>query len=158
MTPDIESTAKKGRTLFESGDYYCAESVLLAIAEHQGVQSELLTQVATGFCSGMARTGGLCGAMTGGVMGLGVVNGRRAPGDDRSANYDATQRFIASFEARFGSKTCYELTGGCDFNTPEGQAKFRDENVMAHCLDYGENAIRLALHAAQDVTEDGGAG
>lgn len=52
-----EQAAKKSRELFNSG-YYCAESVLMAIAESRNVQSDLMPRIATGFCSGMARTGG----------------------------------------------------------------------------------------------------
>jgi dihydrofolate reductase len=37
--------------------------VLLAIAESQGIQPDLIPRIATGFCSGISRTGGMCGAV-----------------------------------------------------------------------------------------------
>lgn len=148
----IDHAARRARALFESGDYYCAESVLLAIAAHQGIESALLPQIATGFCSGMARTCGLCGAVSGAVMGLGLVNGRQKPGDDRAANYDVVRAFLAAFSARHGSTNCFELTD-CDLDTPAGQQKFRDENVAARCADYVEQAVQLALDAVSANTE-----
>jgi len=60
-----ERVSQKSRELFDSG-FYCAESVLLAIAGHKGIQSDLIPGIATGFCSGMSRTCGMCGAVTGG--------------------------------------------------------------------------------------------
>lgn len=148
------AAAQYARDLFESSGYYCAQSVLLAIAKHQGVDSTLLPAIATGFCSGVARTSGMCGAVTGAIMGLGLVNGMRAPGDDRDANYRAVTTFLAAFEAHFGSTNCRDLTG-CDLGTAEGQAKFRADGVMAKCLDYVEQATRLALEAAEEDIGNG---
>jgi len=41
------TVANRSRQLFESG-YYCAESVLLAVAESQGIKSDLIPKIATG--------------------------------------------------------------------------------------------------------------
>jgi C_GCAxxG_C_C family probable redox protein len=62
------------------GDLLCSESVLLAISELLGVESELIPRIATGFGAGIGRRGEVCGALAGGVMGLGLVYGRSAPG------------------------------------------------------------------------------
>ena len=53
-----DRVSQRSRELFDSG-YYCAESVLLAIAENQGIQSDLIPKIATGFCSGISRTCGM---------------------------------------------------------------------------------------------------
>jgi hypothetical protein len=55
-----EQASQRSLELFTSG-YFYAESVLLAIAESRGIQSDLIPRRATGFCSGIARTGGMCG-------------------------------------------------------------------------------------------------
>jgi C_GCAxxG_C_C family probable redox protein len=144
----IDQAASRSRELFGSVGYYCAESVLLAIAEHQGLQSEIIPRIATGFCSGMAHTCGLCGAVSGAIMGIGLVNGVRTPADDRTANYTAVQKLLAQFEATFGSTNCRELTG-CDLGTPEGQAQFRASGQGERCTDYVFEATRLALSAAE---------
>ena len=52
--------------------------MLLSAAEHQGIESDLIPKIATGFCSGVAQTGGMCGAYSGAVMALSMVHGRDA--------------------------------------------------------------------------------
>ena len=128
---------KRARKFFES-ELYCAESVLLAISEAKGIESDLIPKIATGFCSGMARTGGLCGAVSGGMIGR---NSAKVPVDD---NYAVIQKFLAAFEEKFGSTNCMELTE-CDLNTEEGQTAFEENNQKAQCLDYVEWATRMAM-------------
>jgi C_GCAxxG_C_C family probable redox protein len=144
----IQQAGERGRELFVSVGYYCAESVLLAIAESQGVQSDVIPRIATGFCSGMAHTSGQCGAVSGAIMGIGLANGVRAPDDSRAANYAAVQKLLAGFEEKFGSINCRELTG-CDLGTPEGQEQFRASGQAEHCHDYVEEAVRLVLSALE---------
>jgi hypothetical protein len=57
-----EQVPQRSPELFRSG-FFCAESVLLAIAESQGIQSDLIPRIATGFYSGISRTDGMCGAV-----------------------------------------------------------------------------------------------
>ena len=52
--------AQRSEALFQQG-FCCAESVLQAIAESRGIQSELIPRIATGLCGGIAKTGGVCG-------------------------------------------------------------------------------------------------
>ena len=118
-----EQAAQRSRELFESG-YYCAESVLLAIAEGQGLQSNSLPRIATGFCSGLARTCGMCGAVSGAIMGLGLVTGRTAPTEPVTQNYALVRKLLDTFDARFGTTNCQALLG-CDLGTAEGQQMFR---------------------------------
>ncbi|MDA8408349.1 MAG: C-GCAxxG-C-C family protein [Deltaproteobacteria bacterium] len=75
---------KRSGELFDSG-FRCAESVLLAVAEHAGIQSPFIPKISTGFCGGMSHSKGVCGAVTGGVMALGMILGRTSadmPVDD----------------------------------------------------------------------------
>jgi C_GCAxxG_C_C family probable redox protein len=139
----IDQAAKRSRELMVSG-YSCAESALLAVAEELGIQSELFPRIASGFCGGMARTCGQCGAVSGAIMGIGLVNGVSAPTDSREKTYADVQKLMAQFEAKFGSTNCYELTG-CDLGTPEGQARFRESGHAEYCRQYTEEAVRLAL-------------
>ena len=45
-----EQAPQRSLELFRSG-FFCAESVLLAIAESQGIQSDLIPRIATGFAA-----------------------------------------------------------------------------------------------------------
>lgn len=142
-TKDIPTLRQSAEKLFSSG-HYCAESVLLAIAQAKGIESEFLPKIATAFCSGMARTSGTCGALTGAVMGVSLVLGRSAPGQSVEGTYAATQRLIQEFEGEFGSRDCHALLGGCDLNSPEGQAMFREQKLGRRCFELTGKAAEIA--------------
>ncbi|NCC23990.1 MAG: C_GCAxxG_C_C family protein [Deltaproteobacteria bacterium] len=149
MTPapphDIRRRAEE---LFTSG-LYCAESVLLALAESLNIKSDLIPKVATGFCSGLSRTCGPCGALTGGIMGLGLSLGRTGHARDVNSMYAATQGLVRAFESEFGSRDCRVLLG-CDLGTVEGQAFFRANKLGEKCLVF---TGRTAEMAAQILDE-----
>ena len=91
-----EQAPQRSLELFRSG-YFCAESVLQAIAENQDIQSDLIPKIATGFCSGISRTGGMCGAVSGGIMGIGLVAGRNSPAESFEPAYAFVQQLINAF-------------------------------------------------------------
>lgn len=117
--------------------------MLLALAEQQGIRSDVIPQIATGFCGGLSHTGGLCGAVSGAVMGLGLALGRSTPEDSRDRLSAAVPAFLRAFEAQFGSLTCPGLTG-CDLGTPEGQSQFHTQGRAALCHRLVTEAARLA--------------
>ncbi len=121
----------------------------MAVAESLGVESELLPQIATGFCSGMARTGGFCGALSGAMMGVGLVNGRNQPRASVEENYQTVQTLIAQFKDKFGSTNCQELTG-CHLGTPEGIAKFQESGQGAKCVNYAGEAAAMVISLGID--------
>jgi C_GCAxxG_C_C family probable redox protein len=123
----------------------------LAVAESQGIQSDLLPKIATGFCSGLARTGGLCGALSGAIMGLNLMTGRNEPDASTEENYALVNELIDQFVEKFGATTCQELTG-IDLGSPEGHAKFREKNQIVHCLNYAADTTHMVLSLA-DVAD-----
>ncbi len=135
--------AKRSGELFDSG-YYCAESVLLAVAESKGIKSDLIPKIATGFCGGISRTCGLCGAAAGGIMVLNIMTGRNSPHESVEENYALVQKFLDMFESEYGSTNCRKLTG-CDLGTQEGQEKFYSGDQMEKCKDYTEGAARMVM-------------
>jgi C_GCAxxG_C_C family probable redox protein len=144
----IEETAQRSGELFESG-FYCAESVLLAMTQSRGIKSDLIPMIATGFCSGTARTCGMCGAVSGGIMGISLFTGRNSPDGSVQETYDLVRRLLELFEAKFGSTNCGQLTG-CDLGTEEGQEHFRTNNLLKKCKLYTEEATRMAMSLATE--------
>ncbi len=138
---------QRSKELFESG-YFCAEGVLLAIAESREVSSELIPRIATGFCSGLARAGGLCGAVSGAILALGMAAGRDSADESIEAIYELVQEVLVGFESRFGSTTCLGLTG-CNLATDEGQRQFLERKQHEACTEYVGEATRLALEALE---------
>ncbi len=116
---------------FLSG-YNCAQSILYAYGPDLGLEPETALKVATGLGAGMARRGEVCGAVSGGILALGLKYGRGAQ-QDRSASeetYRKTEELMANFERRHGSCTCRLLLDGCDLRTTEGQDRFRKEDRL----------------------------
>jgi C_GCAxxG_C_C family probable redox protein len=137
------AVANRSRQLFESG-FYCAESVLLAVAESQGIKSDLIPKIATGFCGGIARTSGLCGAVTGAIMAINLSTGRTSPEQSVKDSYLAVQKLLKTFEAKYGSTNCRQLLG-CDLATPEGQQRFKENHLAEKCKVFTAEAARMAV-------------
>lgn len=109
-----------------SGGYNCAQSVLFSFCEELGLDADTALKIACGFGAGMGRKGEVCGAVSGGVMVLGLKCGRgekeeRAQTD---ALYAKIRELIDRFSAKHGSCICRELLSGCNLATPEGQAYY----------------------------------
>jgi C_GCAxxG_C_C family probable redox protein len=123
--------------------------VLLAVAEHEQIHSDLIPRIATGFCSGVARTGGMCGAVSGGIMALSLLYGRSSPTQPVDPCYKAVRLFFQQFSSRFKAVSCLELIG-VRLDTPEGQAAFREHRLIEHCLDY----VAVAANLVEDIIEE----
>jgi len=147
---DALAVGRRARALFDTAPILlCAESVFQAVAEGLGVSSPLVPRVATGFCSGLARTDGLCGAFSGGVLGLGLALGRDSGRDDLDASYEAVQAYREFFFSRFGHVACTAICG-CRLDTDEGRKAFGPSGAKARCLDVVEQAAARVVLLLQD--------
>jgi C_GCAxxG_C_C family probable redox protein len=149
-----QSTPERSVELFKSG-FYCAESVVQAIAEYQGIQSDVIPRIATGFCSGFSRTGGMCGAVSGAIMGIGLAAGRDLPTESMEACYALTRELLRRFEAQFGSVNCRQLIG-CDLVTEAGQRYFMENDLIQRCHEYAAAATREALSLIDEHNSQAG--
>lgn len=120
------------------------------MAERTGIQSQLIPSIATGFCGGVSRTRGMCGAVSGAVMALGMLYGRSQAGSSTDVIYKKVQELIAAFEKSYHTINCFELIG-CDFNLESDQARWKESGLAEHCLEYTAVAARLV---AKSITED----
>ncbi len=142
--------AESAAELFDKG-FCCSESVLQAVAQSRGVQSDLVPRIATGFCGGIARTGNVCGALAGAVMALSLFTGRNRPTDPRDENCKLIQQVIRQFEARFGTVLCRDLIG-CRLDTPEGHRYFVENNLRAKCVVFTREAARMAAEVLMSAS------
>jgi C_GCAxxG_C_C family probable redox protein len=132
---------------FDAG-YYCAESVLMAVADRAGIHSPLLPAIATGFCNGVARTWGTCGALSGGVMAVNLAFGRKSPGEPVGQNYAAVRKLIDEFGKSCGALNCSELLA-CDLDTKDGRRLYEEHRLKNHCREYVGTAARIAASLVQ---------
>jgi C_GCAxxG_C_C family probable redox protein len=79
----------------------------------------------------MARTGETCGAVTGGLMVIGLKHAKMQKDDDdsRELSYALAQEFMDAFRDRNRSLLCRELLG-VDVSTPEGIFEVRKRDLF----------------------------
>ncbi len=110
-----ESLAEIAGRLFDQG-YSCIRSVLQATG---GSNNHELLAATAGFSCGIGKSGCLCGAITGGVMALGL-NWRA----DRAAD------LMAAFKAVFQTTCCRGLSKNYTWMSEEHQANCRKITMM----------------------------
>lgn len=128
----------------EGSGFTCAHSVLLAFAPDFGMKDEHARAAAI-FGGGIARSGGMCGGLTGALMVLGLKYGMRVPEDQETKDkgYEIANKFIEKFRERHGVITCRELLGH-DPGTPEGQQAINDENLKSKvCAKVIKDAVEI---------------
>ena len=104
---DIE---QKTFMYFHSG-FNCAEAVLKTFAELYSKEPYTgVTKFATGFGGGIGGSHcETCGALTGGIIALGCLYGRKDPGDDKQKVYSLSAEFRNQFLKNFGSTNCQKI-------------------------------------------------
>jgi C_GCAxxG_C_C family probable redox protein len=118
--------------------------MLAGFGEPFGLDRRQAFTIARAFGAGMG-TGGMCGAVTGGLMILGFLVGEDA--DERRARYrtyDLVGEFTRRFEARRGSFVCKTLLGGVDLGTAAGQKEALERNLFKEvCPGFVRDAAEI---------------
>ena len=114
----IRQTAEE---YYRSGQFYCSEAIVKTINDAFGFgYPEKVVRMASGFPIGIGGAGCACGAVTGGVMAIGMVFGRENPGDPSVDRCLALARELHAFFAnRHGCLCCRTLTHGMVLKSPE---------------------------------------
>jgi C_GCAxxG_C_C family probable redox protein len=116
---------------FLSG-YNCAQAVLYSFCDDLGFDKDAALKLACGFGAGMARRQEVCGAITGGIITLGLKHGR-GEGQERAATeetYRKVRELMSRFESKLGTCNCRALLSGCDLTTAEGQRYFKENDLL----------------------------
>jgi C_GCAxxG_C_C family probable redox protein len=119
--------------------------VLLSFADELKYSRELALKISAGFGGGMGKTQETCGAVTGAVMVLGLVNGERANNNDEllPRAYGSVKELFRQFTETFHTTRCRDLAG-CDLNTPNGADRFREERIRETiCADCVARAVQI---------------
>jgi C_GCAxxG_C_C family probable redox protein len=106
---------------YRSGQYYCSEAIVKTLNDEFGLDyADDVVRMASGFPIGIGSSGCACGAVTGGVMAIGMVFGRKEPGDPRIDRCLALARELHTlFSRRHGCLCCRTLTHGTVLKSPE---------------------------------------
>lgn len=111
--------AEKAGTLFDGG-YNCAQAVLQATT---GRSDPELLAMAEAFGGGIGKSGCLCGAVTGGVMALGLLGKGRRNGE-----------LVARFREQFRTTCCRGLSKDYPWMSRDHKANCRRITVAAAAL------------------------
>lgn len=67
------------------GEFYCSEAIVSVIADNMelDIPKEYLVAMSSGFPGGVGGSKCICGAVSGGVMAIGIFFGRSTPGDEK---------------------------------------------------------------------------
>jgi len=141
------NSEKNAVRLFDSG-YNCAESVLLATEDD--VEKTVIPRIATGFGGGLSRNGDVCGALTGGIMRIGLSLGRNSAEESRDRCYQAVDQFFSAFVREFGTCKCRELTG-VDLKSEEGRADYQARIHAERCRKIVAWAAQFASQTSQSM-------
>jgi C_GCAxxG_C_C family probable redox protein len=108
----IALAGKRAENLFENGKHCCSEAVLTVCNQGfgGGVAPELCRPLSAGFCGGMGNGDGVCGALSGAIMALGLF---LSPGSRGKLSGKKFRRIVGmfheSFVEKFGSSCCNVL-------------------------------------------------
>ena len=104
----------------------CAQAVLSAFASELGLDLPTALRLGTALGGGMGGSGRTCGALTGGMLVLGLKAG--GTGKAREKTYELVRELVSRFEARHTSAQCRDLIGPID--TPETLQAAREKNIF----------------------------
>lgn len=138
---------------FSSG-FNCAQSVIAAFCGDMGLDESAALKLACGFGAGMGRKQEVCGAVTGGIMAVGLNYGN-VRGEDQNAKektYASTRELMNRFGQKHGSYLCRELLGGCDLLTEKGQKHFKEIGLHDKVC---KGCVKSAVEIAQAIIEEG---
>ena len=123
----IEDARQTAEDYFRRGDYFCSEAVLTTINNALGQKfSPEIVRMASGFPIGIGKSGCLCGAVSGGVMALGLAYGRTEPGADMPDSFPNNAALHDYIKEEYGSTCCRVLTKDFD--------DFGSEERAEHCI------------------------
>ena len=91
--------------------YNCAQSVALVFADELGMREEDVARMASSFGGGMGKLREVCGAVSGALLVLGILQGYSSPDDSqgKAAHYARVQQFANRFKEKHETIVCREL-------------------------------------------------
>ncbi|HNX00510.1 MAG TPA: C-GCAxxG-C-C family protein [Candidatus Cloacimonadota bacterium] len=146
---DFTAKIKQAMQDLDNG-YNCAQSVFRQFCEEFGLSKDFGTRVSAGFGTGlkMART---CGALSGGVMAIGLMHGNTSEDCDAKENLnDLIIQFIAYFKEAYQTTDCRDLLG-IDISKPGNRMKARESGVMDKMCP---QCITTAIGIIQKIEEN----
>lgn len=123
--------------------FSCSLAVLAGFSEELGMDKETAYKISCGFGAGIARSGNICGAVSGALMVIGLMYGKATQDDNaaREKTYAIVQEFLKNYTALHGSVMCPDLLG-YDMSDPAQFAEAKEKKVAARlCPGLTKDAV-----------------
>ena len=128
---------------YEKEYHGCSQSVLKALQEHLKLGGEGAFKAASALAAGVARMGETCGALSGGIMAIGLAFGRERLEDAAtSLGYARAMRhsiqLFDKIQAEFGSTRCWSIHESIfgrhfDLKNPDERTQFLEAGGHEKC-------------------------
>jgi C_GCAxxG_C_C family probable redox protein len=146
MGPSEIDPSEIADSLFDR-NFNCAQSVFAAFSARLGMEESRMLKLASPFGGGISRRGQVCGAVTGGLMVLGLARGADDP-SGKEAAYLLGQEFLTRFESRHASILCRNLLAvdiSSDAGRQTARAKGLFKTLCPHFVADAAEIVRTML-------------
>lgn len=120
----------------------CSQAVASVFADRYGIDKDTVLRLSRGFGGGIGGMGGVCGAITGAYM---VIGMSYDPNDasQKAEVYKKVQEFTHLFRQRHTEIECSNLLG-CDIRTESGKALIKEKNLRdIRCSVFVQDAVEI---------------
>ncbi len=116
----IQQAKSEAEAMYRKGQFLCSEAVFLVANDYLGKPvSDEVVKLASGFPVGMGLAGCVCGALSGGVMALGLKYGRTQAAALTPGMFEAAKELHDRFQNRRKSTCCRVLIRKFQMGSPE---------------------------------------
>ena len=147
----INKIRQRTENLFMIRQLMCSEAVLTVLNQglKGGLAPEIAVRITSGLPEGFGGSGCTCGALSAGIIALGLFLGRDGPGIlNNRIVYTASRELHESFKTKFGSTCCRVLTKNIELGT-----EHHFEFCARHAGEVAEQTVRIVLNHKPEQLE-----
>ena len=121
-----------------------------AILVGMDMDFDQIMPLAAGIGAGVAHEGNACGAVTGAILALGVIESKtnKDPLEQKEAAYASGEEFVRRFKKKHTTILCNQLTGITMADTSARKDAMKDGIFAKKCPTFVGDAVRIALEIA----------
>ncbi|BBE31336.1 hypothetical protein OSSY52_14770 [Tepiditoga spiralis] len=114
---------------FNNG-YTCSQAIVKTFKNEFNIDEKILEAISYGFGGGMGKSGNICGAVSGGIM----VIGMRNMNEKKDIVYKKVNKFISEFKKINGETSCTKLLEfSNELSEEEEKNKFK-KKICTNCI------------------------